>query len=200
MTDNPQQPAPFSIEEVAHYPAPGMAIPGAFSFSSDDRLLTYLFSAEGSLSRQLYVFDPETGQQRLLLAPSDGGVSEESVSLEEQLRRERQRQREIGVTQYAWAEHGQRVLVVLPAGLFMVDGTEAVLRPVVGGGDASILDPQFSPDGLWIAYVQHDELCVVSVEGGEPFRLTAGAKSTGKTHGLAEYIAQEEMGRRHRCV
>ena len=197
MTDNSQQPAPFPIEEVARYPAPGMAIPGAFSFSPDDRLLTYLFSAEGSLSRQLYVFDTETGQQRLLLAPADGGVSEERLSLEEQLRRERQRQREIGVTQYAWAEHGQRVLVVLPAGLFMLDGTEAVLRPVVGGGDASILDPQFSPDGLWIAYVQHDELCVVSVEGGEPFRLTAGAKSTGKTHGLAEYIAQEEMGRRH---
>ena len=60
MTDNSQQPAPFPIEEVARYPAPGMAIPGAFSFSPDDRLLTYLFSAEGSLSRQLYVFDTET--------------------------------------------------------------------------------------------------------------------------------------------
>ena len=38
---------------------------------------------------------------------------------------------------------------------------------------------------------------VVSVEGGEPLQLTSGAHGTGKTHGLAEYIAQEEMGRRH---
>ena len=106
----------FSIEEVALYPAPGMAIPGAFAFSSDDHLLTFLFSAEGSLTRQLYVLDVETGEQRLLLAPSNGGVSEETLSLEEQLRRERLRQRELGVTQYAWAEQGQRLLVALPGG------------------------------------------------------------------------------------
>ena len=174
-----------------------MAVPGAFAFSSDDRLLTFLFSAEGSLTRQLYALDVETGEQRLLLAPSDGGVSEENLSLEEQLRRERQRQLELGVTQYAWAEQGHRLLVALPGGLFVLDGPEAALRQVVEGGGAPTLDPQFSPDGLWIAYVQDDELFVVSVEGGEPYQLTASANGTGKTHGLAEYIAQEEMGRRH---
>lgn len=187
----------FNIEEVARYPAPGMAIPGGFAFSSDDHLLTFLFSAEGSLTRQLYAFDVETGEQRLLLAPSDGGVSEENISLEEQLRRERLRQRELGVTQYAWAEQGQQMLVALPGGLFVLDGPEAALRKVVEGGGAPALDPQLSPDGHWIGYVQDDELFVVSVEGGEPKQLTSGAHGTGKTHGLAEYIAQEEMGRRH---
>ena len=33
--------------------------------------------------------------------------------------------------------------------------------------------------------------------GGEPQQITSGARGTGKTNGLAEYIAQEELARRH---
>ena len=47
------------IEAVATYPLPGMAIPGAVRFSPDDTKISYLHSAAGSLSRQLYQFDIE---------------------------------------------------------------------------------------------------------------------------------------------
>ena len=73
------------VEEAARYPQPGMAIPGEFAFSPDDTLITYLFSPEGNLVRQLYSFDPETGEQRLLVAPVGGGSTDETVSLEEAL-------------------------------------------------------------------------------------------------------------------
>jgi dipeptidyl-peptidase-4 len=43
--------------------------------------------------------------------------------------------------------------------------------------------------------VQDAELHVLPSQGGEPQRLTYGARETGKTNGLAEYIAQEEMKR-----
>ena len=64
-------------------------------------------------------------------------------------------------------------------------------------GEHPALDPQLSPDGAWIAYVRDAELYVVAAEGGAPRQITDGARGTGKTHGLAEYIAQEEMGRSH---
>ncbi len=35
------------------------------------------------------------------------------------------------------------------------------------------------------------------VAGGTPRQITRGARGTGRSHGLAEYIAQEEMGRHH---
>ncbi len=63
--------------------------------------------------RQLFAFDPKTGEHRLLVEPPGGGETEENVSLEEALRRERQRQRELGVTQYAWAKQASRLLVPL---------------------------------------------------------------------------------------
>ena len=100
-------PPVMAAEEIATYPLPGMAIPGDFAFSPDDRLLTYLHSPDESLTRQLYALDPEAGTTELLVAPPGGGTTEENVSLEEALRRERQRQRALGVTQYAWAARGE---------------------------------------------------------------------------------------------
>ncbi len=194
---NVQQQSGLTPEDVATYPLPGMAIPGDFAFSPDDRLITYLHSPDESLTRQLYLFDPATGEQRLLVAPPGGGTTEESVSLEEALRRERQRQRALGVTQYTWARHANRLLVPLQGALYVQDGDGAPLREILPRGAHPALDPQFSPDGAWIAYVQDAELFVIPADGGAPRQLTDGARGTGKTHGLAEYIAQEEMGRSH---
>lgn len=187
----------FPIEAVAKYPLPGMAFPGAFAFSPDDKLITYLFSPEKSLTRQLYGFDPETGQQSLLVTPPEGGTTEEKLSLEEALRRERQRQRELGVTHYAWAKEANRILIPLPDGIYVSEGPNTPLRKVVDSSNKPALDAQFSPDGKWVAYVQEAELYGVPAEGGEPRQLTQGARGTGKTHGLAEFIAQEEMQRSH---
>jgi dipeptidyl-peptidase-4 len=180
-----------------------MAIPSDITFSPDDRFITYLYSAEGDLVNQLYAFNPETGESRLLLDPRERGYTEENVTPEEALRRERQRQRALGVTQYAWAKNQNRLLIPLQGRVFVkdiptFDQCDAPLREVVEAADAPALDPHFSPDGQWIAYVRDAELYVVPVEpaDGERVRqLTHGARGTGRTHGLAEYIAQEEMGR-----
>ncbi|MBI4641896.1 MAG: DPP IV N-terminal domain-containing protein, partial [Candidatus Tectomicrobia bacterium] len=189
--------ATIPIEEVARRPLPGTAIPGDLAFSPDDKLITYLFSPEESLTRQLYALNPETGEQSLLVAPLNGGTTEENVSLEEALRRERQRQLELGVTQYAWAKQVNRILIPLQGDICVQDGPDAPLRKIVESKGSPALDAQFSPDGMWVAYVQDAELYVVPVSGSEPRQLTRGARGTGKTHGLAEYIAQEEMGRSH---
>ena len=190
------------LEEVARRPWPGTAVPGNIQFSPDDKLITFLFSPEGSLSRQLVAFDIEKGERRLLLAPAEGGTTEESVSMAEALRRERQRQLETGVTYYAWSAKGGaaksgRLLIPLQGGLTVIDEPESSPRQLVAGGDAAIIDPRFSPDGKWVAYVQGSELHVVAVEGGAPRRLTFGARESGRTNGLAEFVAQEEMKRRH---
>src|SRR5262249_50251265 len=56
-------------------------------------------------------------------------------------------------------------------------------------------DARFSPCGRFVSYVQDAELFVADVAGGAPRQATSGARGTGRTHGLAEYVAQEEMGR-----
>jgi dipeptidyl-peptidase-4 len=188
------QPA-ISIEEAARLPLPGMAIPGAIAFSPDGRWISYLFSSQGSLVRQLFKFNPQTGQSSLLVKFQDGGVREENISPEEKLRRERRRQYELGVTDYAWSPVEETILLPLPDGLYVQDGVDGNPRQIVSNKDGALLDARFSPDGRWIAYVQERELYVVNLDESTPRQLTCGARETGKSHGLAEFIAQEEMDR-----
>jgi dipeptidyl-peptidase-4 len=190
---NTQQQLP--IEEIARFPLPGMAFPGSICFSPDGKVLTYLFSPEFSLTRQLFAFDLSTREQRLLISPPEGGTTDQNVSPEEALRRERQRQREFGVTSYAWAKKANRLLIPLQGDIYVQDGEGAPLRKILDSQGTPALDPRFSPDGELVAYVQDAELYVISAQGGEPVQITHGARGTGKTNGLAEYIAQEEMHR-----
>ena len=186
----------FHIEEVAKYPSPGNVAPGTFAFSPDDSLLNFLYSPDHTLSRQLFALNLKTGEKQLFFT-ANKETTEENVSLAEALRRERQRQMETGVTHYEWSRKGNRILLSFPDGLYVQDGLNAPLRKILDVTDEPALDPRFSPDGKWVSYVQDAELHIVSSEGGEPRRLTHDARGTGKTNGLAEFVAQEEMERFH---
>lgn len=191
MTPNTSH-IPF--EDVARYPLPGMAYPIKFSFTPDGKSVVFLDSVEGSLVRQMFAFDPATGARRRYISPPGEGATEDNLSLEEKLRRERMRQLDLGVTDYAWSSKGS-LLIPMPDGLYIRENEDSELRKLLSNEGGPLLDPRFSPDGAWVAYVQDDELCVVEVATGQTRQVTTGARGTGKTHGLAEYIAQEEMHR-----
>ncbi len=183
------------IEEIAHYPLPGMAIPSSLAFSPDGKLVTYLHSPQRSLVQQLYALDIASGEHRLLADAPGEAASGANESLEEALRRQRLRQRELGVAQYDWAAKVNRLLVPSQGDVYVSDGPDQPLHRLVAAGERPALDAQFSPDGEWVAYVQDAEVYVIPFAGGMPRQVTGGARGTGKTHGLAEYIAQEEMDR-----
>ncbi|MBP6472492.1 MAG: S9 family peptidase [Chloroflexi bacterium] len=186
---------PITLEDVATYPLPGTAVPASLAFSPDGRLVTYLFSGANSLSQQLWAYDPETAVARTLITPPGGGDTEESLSPEEKLRRERLRQHSLGITRYTWGKNG-RLLIPLQGSLYLQNGPDADLELLVDGNGSPLLDARFSPDGGWVSFVQDCELYVLPVADGSPRQLTREARGTGRTHGLAEYIAQEEMARR----
>ncbi|KAL0321551.1 UNVERIFIED_CONTAM: Dipeptidyl aminopeptidase 4 [Sesamum calycinum] len=109
----------FPVEEIVQYPLPGYGTPTAISFSPDDSLIAYLFSPDLTLNRKLFVLDPKSGKHDLFFSPPDGGLDENNLSADEKLRRERLRERGLGVTHYEWVKTSptrKRVMVPLPAG------------------------------------------------------------------------------------
>jgi dipeptidyl-peptidase-4 len=102
--------AELTAADVARYPLPGANVPTGIGCSPDGRWLSFLWSPEHSLRRDLFVVDLTTGERRALLG-AGGGVTEESLTLEERLRRERARDLGQGVTSATWAEVGARLLV-----------------------------------------------------------------------------------------
>jgi len=185
------------IEDVARYPQPGTSLPGAVSFSPGGGPILFLDSADGSLTRQLYAFDTQTGARKQVVEPPGGGITEKGLSLDEQLRRERLRERGLGITRYSWSTYGERLLIPIRGDLYVQDGVDGALRLVVDSDADPALYPRFSRDGNQLAFVRDDEIYVVPTDGGEPAQITTGARGTGKTHGLAEFVAQEEMSRHH---
>jgi len=173
-------------ELVAHFPRPGMAIPGNIHYSPDSRFITYLFSERGDLVRELWRLDLATGtRDHWLSAPGDG-ITEANVSREEALRRERLRLRETGVTDYIWAEKAN--VLLLPLGGQLYRWTDGTVTRLAGGG---VIDPKITPNGRRGFFVREDDVWTID-EGGER-RLTS--HSPGTTSGLAEFVAQEELDR-----
>ncbi|KAG8070567.1 hypothetical protein GUJ93_ZPchr0006g41716 [Zizania palustris] len=194
-----------SLLDIVQHPLPGYGAPMALSFSPDDRRVAYLYSPDGTLHRKVYTFDPAQRRHDLLFRPPDGGGLDEcNLSAEERLRRERARERGLGVTRYEWRARlpgtppsRAGIVVPLPSGVYFLDlsGTEPVFK-LPSSPTSPIIDPHLSPDGSMIAYVQDYELHTVGFTDGQSKQLTYGAGESGKIHGLAEYIAQEEMERK----
>jgi len=203
----------LSLDDVARYPRPGMTVPRRVEFTPDGRAVAYLFSVQGTLVQGLWTHDITTGERRLVAGEITGTVgatasaSGQALSLEEQLRRERTRVRELGVTDYAFArkskgtgedkgEDGSTVLLVpLDGWLHVARGDGPLVR--LDGSDGAH-DARLSPDGALVAFIRDDELRVLPTQQTQGAtaarRLTAGA-GDGVTNGVAEYIAQEEMDR-----
>lgn len=181
----------ITLADVASFPRPGTTIPANFQFTPDGRGLCYLFSADGSLVRSLWYMDLETGERRILAGPEAGQTDERALSREEELRRERARMRELGVTAYEWAREGN-VLLVPSGGRLLVSRDGEPLRALPGIEGA--IDPHLNRTGTQVAFVRDGELFVADTDGAGMRQLTSGAED-GLTHGLAEFIAQEELDR-----
>ncbi|XP_057479950.1 uncharacterized protein LOC130767183 [Actinidia eriantha] len=190
----------FPVEEIVQYPLPGYGAPTSISFSPDDSLISYLFSPDYSLNRKVFTFDLKTRKQELFFSPPDGGLDESNISAEEKLRRERLRERGLGVTRYEWVKKSSKkktIMVPLPAGIYFQDCSLQPDLKLASASSSPIIDPHLSPDGTMLAYVRDYELHVLNLFYNESKQLTFGADGNVLTHGLAEYIAQEEMDRKN---
>ncbi|MEO6397714.1 MAG: DPP IV N-terminal domain-containing protein, partial [Tepidiformaceae bacterium] len=185
----------ITLSDVARLPRPGSVVPGQLSFTPNSKAVTYLFSVEGDLVRSLWRYDIATGGRSVLAGPPPASTTEGELSLEEELRRERARLRELGVTSYQWAKEAAEPTLLVPGGgrLYVSVGG-APLRELDGSNGA--IDARLSSDGTQLAFVRDGELFVAALSGGEPRQLTTGAED-GLTNGLAEFVAQEELDRDH---
>src|SRR3954470_17884262 len=182
----------MDASDVARLPAPGTVVPGSFAFTPEGRALTYLKSESTSLSRVLWRVEIPKGTPRVVARPPGGGDTEQKLSEAEKLRRERQRLRETGITQVVRAEEADLAIIPLRSDLYLQRGDGPHER--ITETEAPEIDPRPSRDGSAVAFVRDGDLYTIDLATRKETRLTRGA-SDGISHGLAEFIAQEEMGR-----
>jgi len=191
----------ITSKDVATLPKPGTSTPASFQFVKDDKL-AYLVAPDATkLTRQLFVLDLNTAE----CTPINVGgkaTEEGKFSHEEQMRRERARLMATGVTSYQFSSSSpEKKIGLIPhgGGLWIWEEEEEprllVDSSAVDG--ATILDAKLSSDGSTVAFVANKEVYVMPVDvGSKPQQVTSGARDVdGRTNGVADYLAQEELER-----
>ena len=169
-----------------------LGAPSAIRVAKD--AVYFLRSPPRDLVQDLYVFEPSTGEERLLLSAErllQG--TQEQLSPEEKARRERLRQGARGFGGFDLSHDGKRLLATLSGRLFVVELADERIRELeVEGGSA--FDPRFSPDGKHVIYCASGDLYTIELATSTVRRLTRRS-GAHESYGMAEYAAQEEMKR-----
>ncbi|HEX2194815.1 MAG TPA: DPP IV N-terminal domain-containing protein [Candidatus Limnocylindria bacterium] len=187
-----------TFADLARLPLPGTDGPSDVRFTPDGSALTYIQADPGSLVASLWRHDLGSGSRVLLAGPLPEAESNETLSLEEQLHRERRRTTALGVTAYEWLPRAPRPTLVVPmSGRALVAAGEAAVsgmaQPLSSVEDATAAAG--SPDGRWLAFARDGDVWLTRLDGtGDPARLTSDG-ADGISNGVAEYIAAEELDR-----
>jgi dipeptidyl-peptidase-4 len=167
-------------------------------FSPDGKLVSYLRARDDAPAVfDLWAWDVSRKTHRRLVDSQVLAPAEEKLSAEEEARRERQRIAALrGIVDYHWSPDSRGLLVPLSGDLYYYDLSkpegEAVRR--LTETTAFETDPKFSPRGSFVSFVRDQDLYAVEVATGAERRLTTGGGGL-VSNGVAEFIAQEEMGR-----
>jgi len=194
--DPPKAPVDTSfLKEFAETRGYMLGRPQKPKFTPDGKTVLFLRAEAKSPKMKLFEFDVATAKTKELLSPEallNGG--EENLTPEEKARRERQRVSVGGFTDFHLDKEGKNVLVAYGGKLHVLDRGTGKATGLKTGTDGAIVDPKWSPDGKLIAYVRGFDVYVYDLATGKESGVTTGGTAI-KTHGLAEFVAQEEMAR-----
>ncbi len=167
------------------------------AISPDGTRVTFLKGKDNDrFQLDLWQYDIAAGEQRLLV-DSAVVLPNETLSDEEKARRERQRIAAFrGIVEYQWAPDAGSLLFPLGGQLYLYDLRPSTANPVrkLTTGEGFATDPKVSPRGRYVSFVRDRDLWVIELASGREIRLTAdGSEVIG--NGVAEFVADEEMGR-----
>src|ERR1700736_5551629 len=182
------------------FDAPALAGPTivGLKISPDRSRVTYLQGKSEDKDRlDLWEYNILEGRARLLVDSKILAPAKEKLSDEELARRERQRTAALsGILEYSFAPSGRALLFPLGGDLYYYDldkpAAEALTRIAQPKGFAT--DPSVSPKGRYLAYVRNQNLFAYDMVQKKESALTKDGRGPIK-NGVAEFVAQEEMGR-----
>jgi dipeptidyl-peptidase-4 len=183
----------LTLERVFASPALTGQVPRAAKLSPDGKLVTLLRNRPDDLERyDLWAIDPATGAQRMLVDSKKFATGAE-LSEAERMQRERARIANLtGIVAYDWAPDGKHIVVPLDGDIYLADLSGTVKRLTNTKG--SELNATASEQSRFVSFVRDNELYALDLATGKERKLTSGASDT-ISWGLAEFIAQEELGR-----
>jgi len=184
----------LSLERIYSDPSLAGKAPSKLKVSPDGKRATYIQARVDDYNRfDLWEYNVETGERAMLVDSQALYSGPENLSDEEKARRERQRIFGKGILEYTWSDNGKALLFPLNGDIFYFElGAKKAKKLTNGEGFAT--DVKFSPKGNFISFVRDQNLYLIDIKTGKTRALTQSGGNTIK-FAMAEFVAQEEMGR-----
>ena len=191
--------ASLTLERIFSDPPLFERAPRSLRFSPNGKRLVYLRASENeSEITDLWAMDLPNGAARPLVRTLDITKSIK-LSEAERMQNERKRIGTRGITSYTFCgDDGQALLFPLSGDLYLVTlDKDPKKKPAVQkltNDDEAELNPTCSKRRSFLTYVKKGDLYLYDFATERTKRITSDA-SDAITNGLAEFVAQEEMGR-----
>jgi dipeptidyl-peptidase 4 len=184
----------LTIERMFSSPSLSGSTTRGIKFSPDGEYLTYLQGKQEDYSRlDLWQYDLKTGQQTLLFDSNDLSQGAEQLSDEEKARRERMRLSGSGIVTYSWSKDSKNILFPMLGDAFYLDVSSKKVSRLLET-DTFETDIKFSPKSNYIAFIRDQNLWIKDINSNKEMAMTTDGGGPVK-NGMAEFVAQEEMGR-----
>ena len=184
----------LTIERIFDSPSLDGNAPRNLKVSPDGQRVTFLKGKASDYEQlDLWEYHIESGKTRMLFDSAELAAEEQELSDEEKARRERMRLSGSGIVSYQFSKDGSALLFPL--------GGDVYFHKLGQKGAKQLLDTEtfetdirLSPQGNFISFIRDQNLFVKNIETGEEKAITTEGGDAIKM-GMAEFVAQEEMGR-----
>ena len=197
LAQSAEDPATLTLGRIFDSPPLSGSSLRQAGLSPDGTRVTFLRGREDDGDTlDLWEYNLEQDRIRRLISADDVLAEPVALSEAEKARRERARISNLrGIVEYRWAPDGRHLLFPLGGDIFLAKLDDEPIRVrQLTAGESFDMDPKISPDGTVVAFVRDQDLWVVDVANGKVRKLTEDGAGPLK-NAMAEFIAQEEMGR-----
>lgn len=184
----------LSIERIFSSPSLHGSQPRQLQVSPDGKRVTFIQGKKSDYERfDLWQYEVATSKTSVLFDADDLQKGPENLSDEEKARRERQRLSGSGIVEYTWSQDGKALLFPLGGDAYYYSLESGKVKQLLNTPEFET-DIKLSPKGHYISYIREQNIYIKNIETGKEKQLTKDGKGAIK-NGMAEFVAQEEMGR-----
>src|SRR5690606_38745559 len=184
----------LELERLFADPALSGATPRSLTMAPDGSRVTYLKGkAEDANRLDLWQYHIKDGKHSLLVDADSLVTGAEILSDEEKARRERMRLFASGIISYSWSKNSDALLFPLNGDLYYYELSGKAAKKLTNTSEFET-DATISPNGRYVAFIRAQNLFVLDIASGKETQLTFDGGGEIK-NGMAEFVAQEEMGR-----
>lgn len=184
----------LTLERIYSSPSLNGEIPKKIKFSPNGEFITYLKAkSKNKTELELWYFNIASVQHKRLIDAATLIQGSENLSQEEKARRERKRINASGILEYEISPNNDAVIFPLAGNVFIYHLQSKLVNQLTNSKSFDT-DIKFSPKGNFVSFIREQNIFIYSLKSGKERKLTKDKISTIK-NGMAEFIAQEEMGR-----